>query len=51
VVSPRENLRGALAIETLLSNLGTESAFSLEIAGDERGKYFLIRSKRIKSNI
>lgn len=44
--SPRDNFLDALAIETLLGSLGVESTFSLEIAGDERGRHFLIRAEK-----
>ncbi|MCC7163518.1 MAG: type IV secretion system DNA-binding domain-containing protein [Anaerolineae bacterium] len=44
LVTPRRNALDELAIETLLGSLGVESAFSLEIAGDECGRHFLIRA-------
>lgn len=34
----------ALAVETLLGSLATESLFSLEIAGDANGRRFLVRA-------
>lgn len=46
LVPPRENSLDALAIETLLGTLGVASAFSLEIAGDELGRHFLIRAEK-----
>lgn len=46
LVPPRDNSLDALAIETLLGSLGIESVFSLEIAGDERGRHFLIRAEK-----
>ena len=42
----RANTVDSLATETLLGSLGIESAFILEIAGDERGKHFLIRAEK-----
>ncbi len=44
VIPPRENSVDALAVETLLGSLGIESTFSLEIAGDVRGRRFLVRA-------
>lgn len=46
LLPPRANTLDALAIETLLGTLNIESAFSLEIAGDERGRHFLIRAAK-----
>ncbi len=46
IVPPRDNLLDALAIETLLGSLGIDSTFSLETAGDERGRHFLIRAEK-----
>lgn len=46
LLPPRENPLDALAIETLLGSLDLESAFSLEISGDQRGRHFLIRSEQ-----
>ena len=46
VLPPRQNALDALAIETLLGSLGIESSFSLEIAGDESGRHFLIRAEK-----
>lgn len=46
IFPPRDNSLDALAIETLLGSLGIESSFSLEIAGDERGRHFLIRAEK-----
>lgn len=44
IIPPRENTVDALAVETLLGSLATESLFSLEIAGDANGRRFLVRS-------
>lgn len=49
ILLPRINVLDALAIETLLSSLDIESAFSLKISSDERGRRFLIRAQKIKS--
>jgi len=46
LVPPRANTLDSLAIETLLGALNIESVFSLEIAGDERGRHFLIRAEK-----
>lgn len=46
VIPPRENSVDALAVETLLGSLATESLFSLEIAGDAKGRHFLIRAPK-----
>lgn len=46
IILSRTNILDALAIETLLGSLDVESAFSLEIAGDERGRHFLIRAEK-----
>ena len=46
IILPRDNALDALAIETLLGSLGIGTAFSMEIAGDERGRHFLIRAEQ-----
>lgn len=46
ILPSRENALDALAIETLLGSLGIESEFSLEIAGDDRGRHFFIRAEK-----
>lgn len=46
LIPHRDTALDALAIETLLGSLGIEPAFSLEIAGDERGRHFLIRAEK-----
>jgi len=46
LIPQHKNSLDALAIETLLSSLGIESTFSLEIAGDERRRHFLIRAEK-----
>jgi len=45
-IPSRDSSLDALAIETLLGSLGIESMFSLEIAGDECGRHFLIRAEK-----
>jgi len=39
ILPPRDNLLDALAVETLLGTLNIESVFSVEIAGDEHGRF------------
>ncbi len=46
LLPPRDNPLDALAVETLLGSLGIESPFSLEIAGDDRGRHFLMRAEK-----
>jgi hypothetical protein len=46
IISPRENIVDALAVETLLQTLAAETPFSLEIAGDANGRRFLLRAAR-----
>ncbi len=43
VIPPRENTVDALAVATMLNTFSTGSLFSLEIAGDEKARRFLVR--------
>ena len=43
VIPPRENAVDALAVATLLNTFSTGSLFSLEIAGDDKSRRFLVR--------
>ncbi len=43
VIPPRENAIDALAVGTLLNTFSTGSLFSLEIAGDNNSRRFLVR--------
>jgi hypothetical protein len=43
VIPPREHAVDALAVATMLNTFSTGSLFSLEIAGDEKARHFLVR--------
>ena len=43
VIPPRENMVDALAVATMLNTFSTGSLFSLEIAGDQHSRRFLVR--------
>lgn len=44
VVPPRENERDVEAVQNMLASLAVEGAFSLELAGDQTSKHFLVRA-------
>lgn len=44
IIPPRENTVDALAVRNLLATMAAPTPFSLEIAGDGKGRHFLLRA-------